>query len=146
MTLASCRGHAEAMPEFEGAPCSGLPANVPPARTGGDTFCSDPALAEAVWREAGAWAMDGCRELGELCARPDTIELGFAANEHPPVLEAYDRSGRRVDQPRFHPSWHSLLDMAAWHGRWAGRGWRARPAPTPPGRPGSSSWPRSRRG
>jgi putative acyl-CoA dehydrogenase len=109
------------MPECVG-PGSGLPDNVPPARAGGDTFCSDPALAEAVWREAGAWAMDGCRALGEVCGEPDTIELGFAANEHPPVLEAYNRSGRRVDEPRFHPSWHSLLDMAAWHGL-MGRPW-----------------------
>ncbi|MDQ1488476.1 MAG: putative acyl-CoA dehydrogenase [Actinomycetota bacterium] len=104
------------------AECGGLPDNVPPARTGGDTFCSDPALAEAVWREAGAWAMDGCRTLGELCGQPETIELGFAANEHPPVLMAYDRSGRRVDEAQFHPGWHSLLDLAAWHGL-MGRPW-----------------------
>jgi putative acyl-CoA dehydrogenase len=91
-------------------------------RAGGDIFRSDPALAEAVWREAGEWAMEGCRALGELCGQPDTIELGFAANENPPVHKVYDRSGQRVDAAEFHPSWHSLLDIAAWHGL-MGRPW-----------------------
>ena len=100
----------------------GLPGNVPPARAGGDIFRSDPALAEAVWREAGSWAMDDCRTLGELCGRPETIELGFQANENPPVHVVYDRSGRRIDAAEFHPSWHSLLDIAAWHGL-MGRPW-----------------------
>ncbi|HVW31122.1 MAG TPA: acyl-CoA dehydrogenase family protein [Acidimicrobiia bacterium] len=95
--------------------------NVVPARSG-DTFRSDPALAEAVWREAGPWAMDGCSALGEQCGDPDTIELGFAANEHPPVHLVEDRSGRRADTVEYHPSWHSLLDLAAWHGL-LGRPW-----------------------
>jgi putative acyl-CoA dehydrogenase len=100
----------------------GLPGNVPPARAGGDIFRSDMALTEAVWREAGSWAMEGCSAVGELCGRPETIELGFAANENPPVHMVYDRSGRRVDAAEFHPSWHSLLDTAAWHGL-MGRAW-----------------------
>ena len=99
-----------------------MTGNVPPARVGGDIFRSDPALAEAVWREAGPGAMDRCSALGELCAQPDTIELGFAANEHPPVHLVYDRSGQRVDAAEFHPSWHSLLDIAAWYGL-MGRPW-----------------------
>src|SRR6185295_15494190 len=110
-------GHAEVVAEHDG-----LPGNVPPARAGGDIFRSDPALAEAVWREAGSWAMDDCRTLGELCGRPETIELGFQANENPPVHVVYDRSGRRIDAAEFHPSWHSLLDIAAWHGL-MGRPW-----------------------
>jgi putative acyl-CoA dehydrogenase len=100
----------------------GLPGNVPPARLGGDIFRSDMALTEAVWREAGSWAMEECSALGATCARSETIELGFAANENPPVHLVYDRSGRRVDAAEFHPSWHSLLDIAAWHGL-MGRPW-----------------------
>ena len=65
-------------------PSRALPDNVPLARTGGDIFASDPALAEAVRREAGEWALPECQTLGELCAQADTIELGFTANEHPP--------------------------------------------------------------
>jgi len=106
-----------------------LTGNIPPARAGGDIFRSDPALAEAVWREAGEWAMEGCSTLGELCGRPDTIELGFQANEQPPVHVVYDRDGQRVDAAEFHPSWHSLLDTAAWHGL-MGRPWSE-------GRPGA---------
>lgn len=42
--------------------------NVPPARTGGDTFASDPALVEAVRREGGEWALSECSELGQRCS------------------------------------------------------------------------------
>ena len=96
--------------------------NVPPARTGGDTFASDPALVEAVRREAGEWALAECSELGQLCARPEVIGLGFAANEHPPVHLPYDRDGQRVDATEFHPAWHELMAMAAGHGT-MGRPW-----------------------
>jgi hypothetical protein len=94
VTLASLAGHAEVVADYDGLPGPGgwgvsprprrrePPANTPPARAGADIFRSDPALAEAVWREAGPWAMDGCRTLGELCGQPETIELGFAANEN----------------------------------------------------------------
>ncbi|MGH9011996.1 MAG: acyl-CoA dehydrogenase family protein [Acidimicrobiia bacterium] len=100
----------------------GLAGNVPPARAGGDIFRSDMALTEAVWREADPWAMEDCSSLGETCGQPETIDLGFAANENPPAHVIYDRSGRRVDAAAFHPSWHSLLDIAAWHGL-MGRPW-----------------------
>ena len=60
--------------------------------------------------------------LREEKERGMTIDLGFAANENPPVHVVYDRSGRRVDAAEFHPSWHSLLDIAAWHGL-TGRPW-----------------------
>jgi putative acyl-CoA dehydrogenase len=99
-----------------------LTDNVPPARTGDDVFASDPALAEAVRREAGEWGLAECHALGELCGQADTIELGFAANEQPPTHVAYNRSGRRVDSTVFHPSWHSLMEVAAGHGL-MGRPW-----------------------
>jgi putative acyl-CoA dehydrogenase len=99
-----------------------LTDNIPPARTGDDVFASDPALAEAVRREAGEWGLAECHALGELCGRADTIELGFAANEQPPAHVAYNRSGRRVDGTVFHPSWHSLMEVAAGHGL-MGRPW-----------------------
>ena len=96
--------------------------NVPPARAGGDLFTLDPALADAVRREAGEWALAECSALGEICGQAETIELGFAANEQPPVHVPYDRSGRRVDAMAFHPAWHSLMELAAWHGV-MGRPW-----------------------
>ena len=95
--------------------------NLPPARVG-DVFASDPALVEAVRREAGDWALEECRALGRYCGETDTIELGFAANEHPPEHRPYDRSGDRVDDAVFHPAWHSLMATAAEHGL-MGRPW-----------------------
>ena len=96
--------------------------NVPPARVGSDTFAADPALVEAVRREAGEWALPECGRLGEETGQAEVIELGFDANEHPPAHAAYDRSGRRVDTATFHPSWHSLMGLAAAHGL-MGRPW-----------------------
>jgi putative acyl-CoA dehydrogenase len=38
------------------------------------------------------------------------------ANTHGPVLHSHDRTGRRVDQVEFHPSYHHLLGAALRHG------------------------------
>ena len=38
------------------------------------------------------------------------------ANRHQPELTAYDRFGHRVDEVRFHPSWHWLMTRAVGHG------------------------------
>ena len=38
------------------------------------------------------------------------------ANENPPQLAAYDRYGNRVDEVRFHPSWHWLMERAVGYG------------------------------
>ena len=100
-------------------PHKSMADNVPPARTG-DSFASDPALLDAVRREAGEWALAECGDLGELCGRPETIESGFEANEQPPRQLAYDRDGQRVDTVQFHPGWHSLMDIAARHGLMGG--------------------------
>ena len=38
------------------------------------------------------------------------------ANRFPPELAAYDRYGNRVDEVRFHPSWHWLMERAVGYG------------------------------
>ena len=63
------------------------------------------------------------------------IELGFEANENPPEIVRYDRSGRRVDEIAFHPAWHELMELAVDERR-RGRavGGHARRARTSPAR------------
>ena len=61
--------------------------------------------------------------LGELAGASETIALGFDANEHPPELRTHDRFGNRIDEVRFHPAWHGLMQHALRAGL-AGAPWR----------------------
>ncbi|UUZ54631.1 hypothetical protein LP419_00495 [Massilia sp. H-1] len=43
--------------------------------------------------------------------KPEVLDLGRQANANSPVLHNFDRSGRRVDEVEFHPSWHALMSL-----------------------------------
>ncbi|MBE7217094.1 MAG: DNA alkylation response protein, partial [Caulobacteraceae bacterium] len=90
--------------------------NQPPPRADLDLYAVDRALAEAVRREGGEWVDARCRALGEAVGSAAVLELGAEANRHPPELRAFDRWGRRLDEVRFHPSWHLLMALAMEHG------------------------------
>lgn len=81
------------------------------------------ALVEAVERYADGGAVAGLTPLGLLAGSEGAARLGAEANAHPPVLRTHDRYGHRVDEVDFHPSWHSLLDVAVSHGL-AGAAWQ----------------------
>ncbi len=81
-----------------------------------NVFSADRALVEGVSREAPSAAHDELIELGTIAGHPDVISLGFDANEHPPELHTHDRYGNRIDEVRFHPSWHVLMATAAGRG------------------------------
>jgi putative acyl-CoA dehydrogenase len=102
--------------EVRAAPASAVAAGQPPERTGDNVFAADVALAEALRREGAEWAEPELERLGEIAGRPETIALGFAANEHPPRHVPYDRSGARVDDLELHPAWHSIMALAVEHG------------------------------
>jgi putative acyl-CoA dehydrogenase len=74
-------------------------------------YACDPALQEALAREGAGWDDAALRELGATLGRADTLELGRVANDHPPELVNFDRSGRRIDEVEFHPSWHQLMAL-----------------------------------
>ncbi len=86
--------------------------NQTPPLQGYNLFESDAALKEGVVREGAAWALEDLKHYGEICGRPAVIELGFLANEFKPQLETHDRYGHRIDQVRYHPSYHQLMRMA----------------------------------
>ncbi|MBW8874088.1 MAG: acyl-CoA dehydrogenase family protein [Acidobacteria bacterium] len=90
--------------------------NQPPPFEDVNLFTTDPALAEALRREGGEWAQERARAFGEIAGRRETIAWGFQANEHPPVLKAFDRAGWRLDEVEYHPAWHSLLALGVEHG------------------------------
>ena len=70
-----------------------------------DAWLTDSALREAVQREGGGWAEAALADFGGL-AGGELMELGFAANENKPRLRAFDRTGERIDEVDFHPSYH----------------------------------------
>jgi putative acyl-CoA dehydrogenase len=90
--------------------------NQPPPLEGYNPFEADGVLTESVNREGAEWARESLRELGAICGRPDVIELGRLANEHPPKLRTHDRFGHRIDEVEFHPAWHELMRLGVARG------------------------------
>ncbi len=76
-------------------------------------FACDLALQEALLREGGGDgdALPALQALGEQLGRAEILDLGRQANANSPRLHNFDRSGRRVDEVEFHPSWHALMAM-----------------------------------
>jgi len=102
--------------------------NQPPPLEGYDLFSEDRPLVEALRREGGAAREEECAAFGRLCGG-EPLELGRLANEHPPVLHAFDRFGERVDEVEFHPAWHELMRIGVEHGLHAFPWEDAAPAP-----------------
>jgi len=86
--------------------------NQPPPLEPYNLLQTDRVLGEAIEREKAGWAAAELTALGKTLGEPETVRLGFLANENPPVLRAFDRYGHRVDEVEFHPAWHALLSLA----------------------------------
>ncbi len=74
-------------------------------------FACDLALQEALVREGGAGAVDALQALGGKLGRAEVLDLGRQANANGPTLHNFSRSGRRIDEVEFHPSWHALMTL-----------------------------------
>ncbi len=90
--------------------------NQAPPLVGHNTVTSDMALVEAVTRHASAATVDSLVPLGAEAGTAEAREHGRLANEFHPELTTFDRYGNRIDEVRFHPSWHWLLERAVGHG------------------------------
>jgi putative acyl-CoA dehydrogenase len=86
--------------------------NQPPPLEPYNLLQTDRALREALVREKAGWAAEELTALGKTLGARETVQLGFAANENPPVLRSFDRYGHRVDEVEFHPAWHALMSLA----------------------------------
>lgn len=83
--------------------------NQPAPLTNSNLFLSDRALCEAVNREGAEWDADLLASIGQQLGTAESLELGRLANVNPPELLRYDASGTRLDEVRFHPAWHLLM-------------------------------------
>ena len=81
--------------------------NQPPLRGDADLWAEDLVLRD----HAGPAGADGdaLSRFGRVIGREAIREAGREANRVPPVLETFDRGGRRRDLVRFHPAYHDLM-------------------------------------
>ena len=90
--------------------------NQAPPLVGHNVVTSDAALADAVRQHGSPDVLESLVALGAEAGTADAREHGQLANLHHPELVNYDRYGNRVDEVRFHPSWHWLMERAVGHG------------------------------
>ncbi|MDA8478018.1 isovaleryl-CoA dehydrogenase [Citrobacter sp. Awk 4] len=83
--------------------------NQPVPLNNSNLFLSDGALCEAVTREGAGWDSDLLASIGQQLGTAESLELGRLANQYPPELLRYDPQGQRLDDVRFHPAWHLLM-------------------------------------
>jgi putative acyl-CoA dehydrogenase len=84
--------------------------NQAPPLVGHDVVTSDRALVDAVTRHADASVVADLSAIGLAAGTAEAREHGRLANRHEPELTPYDRYGNRIDEVRFHPSWHWLME------------------------------------
>jgi len=102
--------------------------NQPPPFEDVDLFATDRALVDAVGRAGGAEHGARLSAFGSRAGSAAVGEWAREANRAPPLLESFDRYGRRIDEVRFHPFYHRLMALgldngiaaAAWDGTPAG--------------------------
>jgi putative acyl-CoA dehydrogenase len=90
--------------------------NQPPQLVGHDVVRTDRALVDAVTRHGSPAALDSLGPLGLLAGSAEAREHGRLANRNEPELARFDRYGNRIDEVRFHPSWHWLMEHAVGFG------------------------------
>lgn len=83
--------------------------NQPKPLGNSNLFLSDTPLREALQHELAGWDSDVLASLGQQLGTQESLELGRLANTNPPELLRYDATGQRLDDVRFHPAWHILM-------------------------------------
>jgi putative acyl-CoA dehydrogenase len=84
--------------------------NQPPARGDCDLWASDPVLRTTVGFAEGRSAP--LAAYGAKLGRAETRELGRDANRNTPDLKQFDAGGRRLDEVRFHPAYHQMMQTS----------------------------------
>ena len=101
--------------------------NQPPPFEDENLFVTDRALSDAVARAGGGAHSERLAALGARVGSAEVNDWGVEANRNPPVLESFDRYGRRIDEVRFHPAYHRLMDLGLGAG-FASVAWDGMPA------------------
>ena len=94
--------------------------------SGVNLFDTNRPLQDALRCHAPGLDERALQVLGKQVGSAEMQLHARLANVHKPVLKAHDRSGRRIDEVEFHPSYHALLGAAVSHGL-HGTPWRQGP-------------------
>jgi putative acyl-CoA dehydrogenase len=89
--------------------------NVPPPFAGRNLYATDVALRDAARTHGGDWVDQPLMALGAAAGSEEVLQWGEDANRYPPELFTFDRHGRRLDEVKFHPSYHRLMTLAMDH-------------------------------
>src|SRR5690606_1793011 len=72
---------------------------------------TDTVLRQVVNLNGGQGYAQALSDYGEHLGRAGMFQMARRVNQQKPVLQAFDRQGRRVDQVLFDAGWHGLLGM-----------------------------------
>ncbi|MCH7670157.1 MAG: acyl-CoA dehydrogenase family protein [Acidobacteria bacterium] len=86
--------------------------NQPPDLVDYNLYETDPILSSTIEHYIPDVDHKHLIKLGEIAGSAEYYEFGFQANVNEPVLHTHDRTGHRIDEVKFHPSWHRLMDIA----------------------------------
>ena len=97
--------------------------NQPAARDALPLWEGDPGLQTHA--STGGADTDHLAHYAQTIGTPDMAAAGRDANRNPPELVTFDAGGRRLDEVRFHPAYHTLMQAGleagyasvAWEGR-----------------------------
>ena len=73
-------------------------------------FSSDQVLQEILTRY-GSQDQPALTILGQVAGSAEYYQYADQANQHPPILHAFDARGRRKDCIEFHPAWHRWMAL-----------------------------------
>ncbi len=85
--------------------------NVVPELKDYNLYTRDTALQEAVQRAGATAHTEELVDCGARLGSERTLRLAEDANRHGPELLRFDARGQRIDEVRFHPAWHALLQQ-----------------------------------
>ena len=87
-------------------------SNTPPHLGSQDLWQSDRALQEVIECNGATEAAAHLAEFGKLAGADEIVDKASQANRYPPELHAFDRYGMRINQTKFHPAYHDLMQLA----------------------------------
>ena len=89
--------------------------NNPPALTPLEPYNlyeSDPVLQRAIEREGASGAEADLVDFGARVGSEQVYRWGFDANRYSPELVTHDPFGERIDEVRYHPSYHRMMELS----------------------------------